>query len=81
MSGPRSTCLVAVLVAKIEDEARLDAILCGVPVVQNDPNWRCRAWVRDAVNAIAADGRAVGTSELVWAEVEDTAKAFVGRKD
>ena len=56
--------LARILIAKVEDLDRLHAILESVPVIQGDPTWRCRSWIADALEAIAKDGKAVGTSEL-----------------
>jgi hypothetical protein len=68
------------MVAKIEDEARLIRILESIPIVQNNPEWRCRTWVANALVAIQADGRAVGTSQLSWQEIERAGRDFVGAK-
>jgi hypothetical protein len=32
--------------------ADVDAVLAEVPVVQDDPNWRCRHWLLDAIQVI-----------------------------
>ncbi|KAH9885939.1 hypothetical protein F4778DRAFT_492355 [Xylariomycetidae sp. FL2044] len=68
------------LVAKITDEQRLIQIMRSTPVTQNDPNWRCRTWMADVLANLAADGRAVGTSQLSWAEIESQARDYIGRK-
>ena len=72
--------LARIVVAKVTDEARLVQILRETPVVQNDPNWRCRTWVADALRRIEEDGRAVGTSRLDWDEIERTGRGYVGHK-
>ncbi|KAK3317914.1 hypothetical protein B0H66DRAFT_219913 [Apodospora peruviana] len=74
------TLLVRITVAKITDEARLIEIFRSVPVVQNDPNWRCRTWLAQALAAIAADGTAVGTSVLDWATIEQKARQYAAQK-
>jgi hypothetical protein len=58
--------LARILIAKIENEERLVEILRSVPVVQDDPNWRCRTWLANALAAIKTDGKAVGTAQLDW---------------
>jgi hypothetical protein len=63
--------LARILIGKVEDLDRLDTILESVPVVQGDPNWRCKSWIVSAVEAIAKDGKAVGTSILDWAKIEE----------
>ena len=72
--------LARILIAKIENEDRLVEILRSIPVVQNDPSWRCRTWLANALKAIKADGKAVGTSELDWAKIEPLAREYVGKK-
>ncbi|KAL9567436.1 hypothetical protein ACKAV7_008386 [Fusarium commune] len=65
LSNVRSTnnLLARIVIAKIEDEDRLVEIIRNTPVVQNDPNWRCRTWVAQALSRIAQDGMATGTAE------------------
>ncbi|KAL4950478.1 hypothetical protein BDW69DRAFT_57028 [Aspergillus filifer] len=75
-----TTLLARVLVAKIEDEERLALIIRSIPIIQNDPNWRCRTWLANALEAIAKDGKAVGTSELDWRKIEPTARRYVAEK-
>jgi hypothetical protein len=75
-----NSLLARILIAKVENEDRLIEILRSTPIVQNDPNWRCRAWVAHALKAIAKDGKAVGTSQLDWGKIEATARDYVGRK-
>ncbi|KAK0934717.1 hypothetical protein LTR29_013724 [Friedmanniomyces endolithicus] len=79
--GWNTTNLLArILIAKIEDHNRVVAILRSLPVVQDDPAWRCRAWIAGALAGLARDGKAVGTSRLDWAVVEATARQYVARK-
>ena len=55
-----TSLLVRVMIGKVENLARLITILWSIPVIQNDPGWRCRTWCANASAAIAADGEAVG---------------------
>lgn len=82
LANVRSTVnlLVRVLIAKVEDEKRLVEIFRNIPVVQNDPEWRCRTWLANALDAIKADGKAVGTSELDWSKIEKVAREYVATK-
>ncbi|KAJ9413274.1 hypothetical protein FOXG_21994 [Fusarium oxysporum f. sp. lycopersici 4287] len=66
LSNVRSTnnLLARIVIAKIEDEGRLVDIIRNTPVAQNDPNWRYRTWVAQALSQIAQDGMATGTAEL-----------------
>lgn len=82
MPDVRSTVnlLARILVAKIEDEQRLITLLRQLPVVQGDPNWRCRTWLANALVEIARDGKCVGTAELDWPTIERTARQYVADK-
>ncbi|KAF7556440.1 hypothetical protein G7Z17_g1422 [Cylindrodendrum hubeiense] len=75
-----SRLMVRVLIAKVEDEAGLADIFRSIPIVQNDPNWRCRTWVANALARIEEDGRAVGTSVLDWRRIEAVARQYAGEK-
>ncbi len=82
LTNVRSTVslLARIVVAKVTDEERLITILRETPVVQGDPEWRCRTWVADALRRIAEDGTAVGTSRLDWEEIEKTGRGYVKHK-
>ncbi|KAJ4164507.1 hypothetical protein LMH87_006179 [Akanthomyces muscarius] len=45
--------LARIRVAKIEDEKRLLEILRETPLVQDDPEFRCRTWMADVLSRIA----------------------------
>lgn len=72
--------LARVLIAKVEDEKRLFQVLRNVPIIQGDDNWRCRHWVIDAIAALDADGKAVGTSILEWQTIQSAGEEFVRKK-
>lgn len=75
-----TSLLARIVVAKVTDEERLVDILRGTPVVQNDPNWRCRTWVADALSRLERDGRAVGTAQLDWGKIEALGREYVAKK-
>ncbi|KAL4881280.1 hypothetical protein BJY04DRAFT_62723 [Aspergillus karnatakaensis] len=75
-----TTLLARFLIAKIENEERLIDIIRSIPVIQNDPTWRCRTWLANVLAAIVQDGKAVGTSELNWPKIEATARHYVAQK-
>ncbi|KAL4793603.1 hypothetical protein BDV19DRAFT_391029 [Aspergillus venezuelensis] len=75
-----TTLLARVLVAMIENQERLVSIIRSIPIIQNDPNWRCRTWLANALEAIAKDSKAVGTSELDLRKIEPTARRYVADK-
>lgn len=66
--------------AKIEDMARLHAILRGVPVKQDDPAWNCVTWMEEALNALAEDGQALGKGMADWGTVREKAMTYVAEK-
>lgn len=73
--------LARIVIAKVEDGARLIEIFRSIPVVQNDPNWRCRTWVWQVLERLKADGgKAVGTAQLDWGQIEGMARSYVAQK-
>jgi hypothetical protein len=72
--------LVRVIFAKVEDMAQLNRTLAAVPVVQNDPSWTCRIWVKDAIAALEADRKSLGTKVTDWETLENWAKEYVRAK-
>lgn len=52
----------------------------GTPIVQSDPNWNCVTWVKDALETLQVDGRALGTSQLDWKTVRDAAMGYCQEK-
>ena len=68
--------LVRIMVGKIVDEKRLLDVLSKVPIVHEDWSWNCVIWVKHALEALQADGRAVGTAVLDWNVVRDKALAY-----
>jgi hypothetical protein len=72
--------LARILIAKVEDLDRLNAIFESVPVIQGDPKWTCRSWIASALEAIAKDGKAVGTSMLDWTKIEEFGRRYVAEK-
>lgn len=72
--------LVRVVIGKVTNSERLIEILRNVPVIQNDSTWNCVAWVRDALQALRTDGKAIGTRQLDWVTVRDKALAYCEEK-
>ncbi|XPS94026.1 hypothetical protein M3J09_003352 [Ascochyta lentis] len=75
-----NTLLARIVIAKVENEQRLGAILRGIPIINGDPNWRCRSWVAQALVEIAKDGNCVGSSQLDWETIEAFARQYVAQK-
>ncbi|KAI0155603.1 hypothetical protein BJ166DRAFT_337965 [Pestalotiopsis sp. NC0098] len=75
-----TSLLARILIAKIENEQHLIALLGRVPVIQGDSNWRCRTWIGSALAEIAKDGKCVGTAELDWKKIEAFGRRYVAEK-
>lgn len=75
-----NSLLARIVIAKIKDEKRLISLFNRVPVVQGDPNWRCRTWMASALDEIAKDGKCVGSAELSWPKIEAFGRQYVGNK-
>lgn len=72
--------LIRVLVAKVAKTGRLITVLRNVPVRQGEPEWNCVAWVKEALQMLKADGKALGTAVIAWDAVRDAAMSYCKRK-
>lgn len=61
--------LVRVMVGNVEDGNRLVEILRGTPTPQGQAGWNCVSWVKDTLERVKVDGRALGTSVIEWETV------------
>ena len=77
---PTGQLLVRITIAKVEKPNRLEQLLSQVVLVQDDPNWRCRHWVRDGLLALKTDGKSLGTAQLDWDYLESMVNWFVELK-
>ncbi|KAK7177370.1 hypothetical protein DPSP01_014583 [Paraphaeosphaeria sporulosa] len=75
-----NTLLARIVIAKVQDEQRLIGLLRNLPIINGDPNWRCRTWIGQALAAIAKDGQCVGSSRLDWTAIETFAREYVAQK-
>ncbi|KAG8407455.1 hypothetical protein J3459_018486 [Metarhizium acridum] len=77
-----TTLLARLVIAKVEDEKGLLKILRNTAVVQDNPDFRCRTWMEDALLRISkAEPKVVGTSKLDWSKIEPKARRYVGEKN
>lgn len=76
---PTSMLLVRITVAKITDKDRLVEILRNTPI-QNQPGWNCVSWVKEALESLKSDTRALGTNAIEWNKIRDEAMAYCQRK-
>lgn len=72
--------LARIIIAKVVDPARIEIILSGIPLSQEDPDWNCVVWVKDALTALDVDNKALGTRQLEWKVVRDKALLYVKQK-
>ncbi len=61
--APTAMILVRIVVAKIEDMRRLTSIMESVPIRGDQPGWKCVEWLREALEMLGNDKKALGTSE------------------
>jgi hypothetical protein len=76
-----ATLLVRIMIAKITDDKRLEQILRAIPIRAEVEGWNCVYWVKEALEALQADGKVVGTSVLDWQKVRDRAMSFIEAKE
>lgn len=72
--------LVRVLVAKVANLDRVMDILRNVPVKDEEPECNCVYWVKNALEALDRDKKALGTRKIGWELVRDTAMKYVEDK-
>lgn len=56
------------------------SVLRGTPTRQGDPSWNCAWWVKEALEGLKADGRALGSCVIEWDRVRDGAMTYCQRK-
>ena len=72
--------LIRVMIGKVRRRQRLLSIARNLPLVQDDPEWNCVIWVKDTLNALQADKRAMGSSILDWATVRSETINYIETK-
>ncbi|KIW39650.1 hypothetical protein, variant [Exophiala oligosperma] len=77
---PTSMLLVRVLIGKVDDSARLDAILRQTPVRDGTDGWNCVFWLKEALERVSKDKKALGTCVLVWDTIRKTAMDYCNQK-
>ncbi|KAK7697938.1 hypothetical protein SLS64_013025 [Diaporthe eres] len=80
--NPTAMILVRVIIGKVASLERVAAVLREVPVRDNQSGWNCVWWLREALEMLRADGKALGRSASVaWEEAGEAAMGFVRRKE
>lgn len=72
--------LVRVMIGKLENKERLVHVLRNTPIKQGQPGWNCVASVREVLEGLRADGKALGTSVTEWDRVRDGAMRYCQTK-
>lgn len=66
---------------KVKNIAILEEILRNVPIRAGQvEGWNCVAWVREALEMIEQNGKAVGTAILDWTTVRDASMKYTQEK-
>ena len=58
--------LIRIVVGKVVDGNRLVEILRNTPIRQGQPGWNCVLWVKEALEMLKVDTKALGTSVVEW---------------
>ena len=77
---PTKMLLTRVMVGKVLDKHRLVQVLSQVPIRQDQPNWNCVFWVKEALEDLDADRRILGTGVTSWDSVRDAAMNYTQQK-
>ena len=72
--------LVRILIGKVTDLDRTVNILRSTPIRQNLATWNCVTWVQEALEALRADPKALGTSVVEWQKVRNAAMEYCQKK-
>lgn len=71
--APTNMLLVRVIIGKVKNNERLVNVLRTTPIRQGDSSWNCVVWVKEALEGLKADGKALGTCVIEWNRVRDGA--------
>ncbi|KAK2811586.1 hypothetical protein FQN50_001928 [Emmonsiellopsis sp. PD_5] len=78
--APTNMLLVRIVVGKVADGNHLADILRSTPIRQGQPGWNCVFWVKEALERLKADAKALGTSAIEWDKVRNEAMDYCQRK-
>ena len=62
--APTNMLLVRVMIGKVKNKERLLGVLRKTSIRQDAPGWNCVVWVREALEGLKADEKALGTSVI-----------------
>jgi hypothetical protein len=80
-SVPTNNALVRILIGKIKPSMtdRMEDVLAKVEVVQGDPQWNCRTWLRTAIEELMNVG--IISRKWDWDELESKSLWYVQEKE
>ncbi|KAH1404148.1 hypothetical protein KXX64_000301 [Aspergillus fumigatus] len=78
--APTSMLLVRIMVGKVADGNHLVKILRDTPIRQGQLGWNCVYWVKEALETLKANPKALGTSIIKWEKVRSEAMDYYQRK-
>ena len=71
--------LVRVMIGKVVDSEGFRSVMHGIQVKNTNPTWNCVVWIKDALAKLGG-AKSMGTSQLNWQTVRDTAMRYVEEK-
>jgi hypothetical protein len=71
-----SMLLVRVMIAKVEKKDRLISTLRDTPIKQDVAGWNCVGWVKEALQNLEMDGKALGTAVTDWTKVRNAVMEY-----
>jgi hypothetical protein len=75
-----SALLVRVMIAKVENKDRLVSIIRNTPIRPDVAGWNCVGWVKEVLETLETDGKALGTGVIEWTKVRNGAMEYCQRK-
>lgn len=77
---PTNMLLVRIMVAKVEDDSELATVLRDIPVRQGVKDWNCVSWVKEALQTLEDNAKALGTRVTGWDSIRNGVMLYVQRK-
>lgn len=80
---PTLMILVRVLIGKVESFERLKSVFEKTPIRAGESgydHWNCIEWLKEALEGLIRDRRALGSSVTEWETVRDTAMWYIAKK-
>jgi len=68
------------LIGKSSAKTALWILFEKTTIKPGEPGWNCVIWAKEALTALQADGKALGTSNVDWSAVRDAAMWYVEKK-